>query len=853
MGAPPLLNAALDYASKGLPVFPCDPDTKRPFPGSHGFKDATTDEQVIRSWWSDHPGAMIGIPTGKPSGVWVLDVDDPASFEAACPVQLPQTQRCETGKGYHLYFQYDPASPVTNAQRHRTRGWPFAELPGAETRGDGGYVIVPPSRHPSGRFYRWASNDDPVAAPRDLLRLVTERKRVEDQRPHLVQPVGSDTPYGLKALDDECAAIMAAGNGEQEGTLNEAALKIGALVAGGELSLSTATARLLSAGMAMPSYNQRDKWTVTGIAAKIERGLSDGAASPRKAPERPLRVPDERFDPVTGEVFADEGGAPEPSPGVIDPGAFPEPVDLWMRYEEPNLPKGLLPEVIERFSFRQGEIMGADPAGLAMAALTVCAAAIPDSVALQVKRNDPTWRENARLWTALVGPPSRKKTPIFKAALAPLRSLDNALMRTFMQSLSAHEALPAAERKAAERPKQKRLIISDATVEAAQEVLRDSPDGVLSEQDELSGWFGAMDKYAPGKGAQADRAFWLKAFNGGTYNLNRIGRGSSQIPNLSICLLGGIQPEPIRKLAADSVDDGLVQRLLPVILKPSAIGRDLPPDEAARDYGALVASLNQLRPPMTGSYSGECQSAPLHFSSGAKAIRDRLEQEHLDLVTALEFVSPKLASHFGKYDGIFARLCLLWHCIESAGDVVPPDEVSERTAARVAQFMEQFLRPSAIAFYAGMLGMSAGHEDLLALASWIVAKGLDEVKARDAQRSTQSFRAMTADQFRLLCEKLEAFGWLEKGEPGPNSNTPRWVVNPRVHEHFSDRAKREQKRRAAAREALGKALGGQLSSVVDCAHEHKLHSSSFSDGRHEITSRTQATSDDKSNGSAAHV
>jgi hypothetical protein len=107
-----------------------------------------------------------------------------------------------------------------------------------------------------------------------------------------------------------------------------------------------------------------------------------------------------------------------------------------------------------------------------MAALTVCAAAIPDSVALQVKRNDSTWRENARLWTALVGPPSRKKTPIFKAALAPLRSLDNALMRTFMHALSAYEALPAAERKAAERPKQKRLIISDATVEAAQEVLR---------------------------------------------------------------------------------------------------------------------------------------------------------------------------------------------------------------------------------------------------------------------------------------------------------------------------------------------------------------------------------------------
>jgi hypothetical protein len=806
--APDLLSAALDYARKGLPVIPCN-EHKRPRT-EHGLLDATTDEAQIRDWWERWPDAMIGMPTGPRSGVWVLDIDEPTAFEANCPVELPATRRSDTGKGYHLYFRFDPANPVRNTQRTAKQKaddtWPISKLPGAETRGDGGYVIVPPSLHPSGKRYRWANENASANAPGDLLKIVNERAAKAPRLTNNAAQTGSDTPYGMKALDDECSAIRCAGDGEQEGTLNEAALKIGALVAGGELSMATAKGRLLSAGIAMPSYNPRDQWTTDAVVAKVERGLSDGAASPRKAPERPLRLPGERFDPVTGEVFKEEGGASEQSPGAIDPGTFPEPVDLWMRYEEPNLPKGLLPDVIERFSFRQSEIMGADPAGLAMAALTVCAAAIPDSVALQVKRNDPTWRENARLWTALVGPPSRKKTPIFKAALAPLRSLDNALMRTFMQSLSAHEALPAAERKAAERPKQKRLIISDATVEAAQEVLRDSPDGVLSEQDELSGWFGAMDKYAPGKGAQADRAFWLKAFNGGTYNLNRIGRGASQIPNLSICLLGGIQPEPIRKLAADSVDDGLVQRLLPVILKPSAIGRDLPPDGVVREYSDLIGSLNQLRPPMTGNYIGECQSAPLHFSAGAKVIRDRLEQEHLDLVTALEFVSPKLASHFGKYDGIFARLCLLWHCIESAGDGVPPDEVGERTTARVAQFMEQFLRPSAIAFYAGMLGMSAGHEDLLALAAWIVAKRLNEVKAREAQASTQSLRALTSDQVRQLCEKLEAFGWLERIEPGPKSNTPRWLVNPKVHYLFEERARQEQERRDRAREALRSAL-----------------------------------------------
>lgn len=475
---------------------------------------------------------------------------------------------------------------------------------------------------------------------------------------------------------------------------------------------------------------------------------------------------------------------------------WPEPVDLWARYEEPDLPQGALPLSIELFARRQASIMGADPAGLAMAALTICATAIPDSIELQVKRNDPTWREQARLWVALVGPPSRKKTPVFKAAMAPLRTIDNQLMRAYLQACEEHDALDKDEKKSTPRPKQRRLIISDTTIEAAQEVMMDSPDGVLSEQDELSGWFGSMDRYNTKGGG--DRAFWLKAFNGGTYNLNRIGRGAKQIPNLSISLLGGIQPEPMRKFASESVDDGLLQRMLPVILKPSTVGQDLAQDQSAVDYEHLVADLYALR---------NQGHRLIHFSEGARAVRDRLEREHLELSMALESVSPKLAAHYGKYDGIFARLCLVWHCIESAYRDMAP-EVSQDTAERVAAFMAEFIRPSAIAFYAGVLGMSAGHEDLVSLASIIVAKEMSEIGARDIQSAGQSLRHMTAEQFRTIAEKMEAFGWLERGEPKPRSNTPRWMVNPRVHGLFNDRAATEMQRRAAAKAALHRSLKG---------------------------------------------
>ena len=136
---PDMLGAALAYAGRGLPVFPCNPATKRPLT-ANGFKDAAADEQTIRAWWSRWPQAMIGVPTGSPSGGWVLDVDDPALFERSCRLELPPTRRCSTGKGYHLWFRHDAKLPVRNTQtinRGSEKVWPLADLPGAEVRGEG--------------------------------------------------------------------------------------------------------------------------------------------------------------------------------------------------------------------------------------------------------------------------------------------------------------------------------------------------------------------------------------------------------------------------------------------------------------------------------------------------------------------------------------------------------------------------------------------------------------------------------------------------------------------------------------------------------------------------------------------
>jgi hypothetical protein len=144
-----MLQAALQLAERGLAVFPCRPRDKRPAT-AHGCKDATTDVIEVQTWWQENPSYNIGIATGAVSGIFVVDVDNAESELRRLEQQngeLPPTVEAITARGRHLYFRY-PSTPVCN-----TAG-KIAE--GIDTRSDGGYVLAPPSIHPSGRRYCWS-------------------------------------------------------------------------------------------------------------------------------------------------------------------------------------------------------------------------------------------------------------------------------------------------------------------------------------------------------------------------------------------------------------------------------------------------------------------------------------------------------------------------------------------------------------------------------------------------------------------------------------------------------------------------------------------------------------------------
>ena len=106
-----------------------------------------------------------------------------------------------------------------------------------------------------------------------------------------------------------------------------------------------------------------------------------------------------------------------------------EPVDLWAQREAPPLPHGLLPKVIENFAFEQAKLMGCDPAGLAMGALVVCCAVIPDRIKVQVKKHDIRWKESTRMWVAYEGPPSVQKSPMKDRVTEPLNRIDAELSK----------------------------------------------------------------------------------------------------------------------------------------------------------------------------------------------------------------------------------------------------------------------------------------------------------------------------------------------------------------------------------------------------------------------------------------
>jgi len=272
-----MLTAALGYATAGLSVFPCIPRTKEPAT-KRGFHDATTNPATIRRWWNANPSYNIGVRTGMASGFFVLDIDGAEGERNLDQLQqqhgfLPATAEATTARGRHLWFRC--AAPIPCSAGRIASG--------VDVRADGGYVVAPPSVHPSGRRYAWRSECSLAEAPSWLLDLARKKPTITQQalaKVRLARMAVSPGNYGAAALQAEIAALAGAPQGQRNHALNRAAFSLAQLVGGGELDQQIVIDGLLHACERNGLLSDPDDG-LRKCERTIESGMTAGMQQPR--------------------------------------------------------------------------------------------------------------------------------------------------------------------------------------------------------------------------------------------------------------------------------------------------------------------------------------------------------------------------------------------------------------------------------------------------------------------------------------------------------------------------------------------------------------------------------------------
>jgi Bifunctional DNA primase/polymerase, N-terminal len=161
-----VIEAARRYRQRGLAPIPVDRN-KIPLVDWKPFQAEAPHTDQIDEWWTRWPDANVGVVTGKVSDLVVLDADGPEGLESLKALDTPATTwLSETGRGRHQWFKHPG---VTIGNRASVR-------PHLDVRGDGGYVVAPPSLHASGRRYEWLTPPDRMALaplPDTVLALLT--------------------------------------------------------------------------------------------------------------------------------------------------------------------------------------------------------------------------------------------------------------------------------------------------------------------------------------------------------------------------------------------------------------------------------------------------------------------------------------------------------------------------------------------------------------------------------------------------------------------------------------------------------------------------------------------------------
>lgn len=540
-------------------------------------------------------------------------------------------------------------------------------------------------------------------------------------------------------------------------------------------------------------------------------------APPVASCERPQEVPIDAFDiGVADEGKANLADMPSSATALnIDLGAelkpvpyvpgegWPDPDMTLIRPERPPAPMLSDEDFAEIFGPWAGWIKAAAKAKgvpddyVALALLCAASACIGNA---RWACPWPSWKEPPILWGMLVGNPSAGKSPALDAVLEPLREIERGMDEAFNSRRAKWETEneiaslvlsdwksqvkkavgagdePPEKPNAADAgppPLRERITITDATTEKVAELLASNGRGLMLKRDELSGWIEGMNRYNDG----GDRPFWLEAFGGRSFTVDRKSRPDPIIvERLLVGVLGGTQPDKLDGLIR-TADDGLLARHL--IVFPDLVPLSRPSERV--DEGRLKAALEKLRglAPCRDEH-GNMLPLLMHFADNAA---DKLQEFRLSCRDWETDTLPLFRGHVGKMPGIAVRVaCVLAHLDwASALNAEMPSMIEANHMDRARRLVGDHFRLHAYRAY-GANEFPEEVRNAQRIARIIGREKPLRLTARDVQRRTLA-GMQTAQTIEKALTVLEAADWVRKSTE-PTGGRPRtfYLVNPKIIE-----------------------------------------------------------------------
>lgn len=412
------------------------------------------------------------------------------------------------------------------------------------------------------------------------------------------------------------------------------------------------------------------------------------------------------------------------------------------------------------------------------------------------------WAEPPVIWTMCIGLPSAGKSPGIEAAITPLRRVERPLreaaeaeVRAWAERAEVAKLTEAtwkeearAAIKAGETPPERptgcdagpaphvpRLVVNDATIERLGAILDRQPRGTLQMRDELAGWLEGMARYS---GGGSDRPFWLEAYGGRGFTVERMGRAPLTIERLTIGVVGGIQPDRLRSLLFKSDDDGLLARFVPVWPEPAPLRR---PRAWADEAMMEVAFARLLSLSLVTDDNGDTRPWFISFTDDARDLMDEFRATARGWEAEAEGL---MLSFIGKLPGLAARLALvLAHLDWAAEGAEEPREITVRDFGRAAHLVEAYFLPMARRAYADAATPKA-ERAARRLVGIIRKQGWQRFTSRDVLRLDRSGLG-TAAELNPALAALEDADCIRPVDPpaNPQGGRPQrlFLVNPALH------------------------------------------------------------------------